>query len=260
MLSIASLLKTIGESPSPNYEQDRADWYNSTEGELTGYDCPECRNRGRTAFVRDGDLIFRECKCMTIRRSLQRIERSGLAGSIDKCTFDSFQTPEFWQQKMKADAQRFLSEHDGKWFYAGGQVGAGKTHICTAIVGELLRRGKEARYMLWRDEVVRLKAQITDIDGYCDAIGELKTVEVLYIDDLFKTEKDKQPSTADINIAFEIINYRYNNPKLVTILSSEMSANDLLNIDEAVGSRIYQRTKEYCVMIGQDRAKNWRLR
>jgi len=113
--------------------------------------------------------------------------------------------------------------------------------------------------MLWRDEVVRLKSLIMNKEEYFKAINPLKISKVLYIDDFFKTEKGKEPTTSEINIAFEILNYRYINNDLITIISSEKSIDDLLYIDEATGSRIYERTKKYCTYVKQDRKKNYRL-
>jgi DNA replication protein DnaC len=189
-----------------------------------------------------------------------RIEKSGLKQLMETCTFDSFSTEEKWQARAKQMAQDFLQDCAGNWFYAGGQVGSGKTHICTAIVGELLRLGKSARYMLWRDDIVKLKALVTDDEAYSSKIGQFKETEVLYIDDFFKTERGKTPTTADVNIAFELLNYRYNDRGLTTIISSERQIDELLDIDEAVGSRIYQRSQRYCLIIGNDKSKNYRLR
>jgi DNA replication protein DnaC len=207
---------------------------------------------------------------MEIRRSLQNIERSGIKGLLDKCTLNNFQTLEPWQTRMKQKAQEFLTDHSGKWFYAGGQVGGGKTHICTAICGELLKQGKAVRYMLWRDEVTRLKAAVNDASEYGRLITPLKTAPVLYVDDFFKTSDEidpktgetrkKSPTPADVNVAFEILNYRYINSDLVTIISSERSIDDLISCDEATGSRIYQRTKDYCCYINPGENRNYRLR
>ena len=238
---------------------------NSARGDLTGYDCPECLNRGNKFFV-DGDyIVSRECECMKIRRSYWNIEKSGLKDLLGRYTFNNFDATELWQKDFKADAQRFVLDHTGKWFFAGGQVGAGKTHICTAIVGEFLKHGIESRYMLWRDEIVKLKACVNDPFEYGRMINPLKTVPVLYIDDFFKTANDdsgqkKPPTQGDINVAFELLNYRYNNDRLVTIISSERTVEELLACDEAVGSRIYQRTKEYCWVISQNKNRNYRLR
>ena len=72
-------------------------------------------------------------------------------------TFDSYRADEVWQKPIWDGAHAYLDDYTGKWWYIGGQVGAGKTHICTAITGEMLRRGMEVRYMLWRDEATALE-------------------------------------------------------------------------------------------------------
>jgi len=199
---------------------------------------------------------------MSIRESMRRIERSGIAGLLDKCTFDNFEVTDEWQRLAKSKAEQFVEAYPhSEWLFMGGQVGAGKTHLCTAVVGKFLNTGKAAQYMLWRDDSVRLKAIVNNDEEYAAAIVPLKTVDVLYIDDFFKTERGKPPTTADINLAFEILNYRYNNRNLVTIISCELLMEDLIDIDQAVGSRIYELSKvNYCVQIGYAREKNFRLR
>lgn len=236
---------------------------NDTEGDLSGRHCETCKDKG-VVYVRNGEYIeYRTCSCMPARRAMWRIERSGLGESLQRCTFETFQALEPWQKAMKAAADRFVEDHSGAWFFAGGQPGAGKTHICTAIVGELLKRGKEARYMLWKDEATYLKAHINE-DAYETRIGTLKTVEVLYIDDFFKTPyaddgTRRRPTAGDLNLAFEILNARYVG-RLTTLITSERTIDELLDIDEAVGSRIYERSKGYAYNLAPDRAKNWRLR
>ena len=119
--------------------------------------------------------------------------------------------------------------------------------------------------MLWRDEVTRLKACANDADAYAELMEELKTPAVLYIDDLFKTGKNEdgrrmRPTPADLNAAFELINYRYNQPGQVTIISSEMSLDDIMDIDEAIGGRIKERAGEFVIEIAPDKEKNMRYR
>ena len=238
---------------------------NSVPGDLTGYDCPKCLNRG-VIFKADGNyIVSSECHCMEIRRSIWNIEKSGIKNLLDRCTFENFQAADEWQKDLKAGAQRFLSDNQGKWFYAGGQVGCGKTHICTAMCGEFLKQGKAVKYMLWRDEVVKLKSNVNEGGEYQRLIMPFKVAPVLYVDDFFKTMDElggskKRPTQGDINAAFEILNYRYINQNLITIISSERSIDDLLDCDEATGSRIYQRTKDYCFYFRPDKQKNYRLR
>lgn len=201
---------------------------------------------------------------MGIRGDLQRMERSGLKNLVEQYTFDRFVDQEPFQKKLKTRALDFLRNHDRQWFFVGGQVGAGKTHICTAIAVEFLKKGMGVRYMMWCDDSAKLKSVVNDCEEYERRIQPLKTIPVLYIDDFFKTSLDdegckKMPTQADIRLAFEILNYRYNN-NCITILSSEWTVKEILHCDEAVGSRIYQRTKEHCFVIGQDRMKNYRLK
>ena len=110
---------------------------------------------------------------------------------------------------------------------------------------------------MWREISTEGKAHIMDAE-YQNIVGPLKTVKALYIDDLFKTKKKIPPTDADIMLAFEIINSRYNNKDLLTIISTERSIDDIIQYDEALGSRIYHRSKNYCVSLVGD--PNWRLK
>lgn len=256
---ISAAEKRVSNMTPEEYAQTKIDSFNSQTGKLEGYDCPICKNKGEIMFLKNGYETIRECQCMNVRKTIKRIERSGLKDLMKDYTFEKFIVSSDWQKKAKTMALEFLKDYENKWFFVGGQVGCGKTHLCTALVGAFIRSGKPAHYMLWRDEVVQLKAVVTDDEAYGKAIRKLKEIEVLYIDDFFKTERGKQPSTAEINIAFELLNYRYNNPRLVTIISSERLIDDIIDIDEAVGSRIYQRSKQYCMIVNYDRSKNYRL-
>lgn len=239
--------------------EERCNFFNQEQGELEGYDCKKCKNRGYISKVFRNEIVDAECECMITRRNLQRLKNSGLTDLMLRCDFDTYKTIDKWQEIIKNKAMEYMQQ-DKRWFFIGGQVGCGKTHICTAIVNELLKIGKPSKYIIWRDELISLRANIMKDEEYSKIINPLKTIEVLYIDDFFKTEKGKTPTTSEINIAFEIINYRYNNSKLITIISSEKLLSEIINIDEAVGSRIKERTKEFSLNIGSDINKNYRLR
>lgn len=224
------------------------------------FHCPKCGDEGYVEVSECGHVWMRECECMAVRRSLKKAKQSGLIHLLRHCTLDNFDTSYPWQKKARDMAKGYVVDHDGKWFFMGGQVGGGKTHLCTGIVGEFLKMGMECRYMLWRDEAVKLKAMVTNDERYEKSMGELKRVKVLYIDDFFKTEKGKAPTAGDVNIAFELLNFRYVNKDMITIVSSERDISEILKIDEAVGSRIYERAKEYCLIIEADPDKNFRIR
>lgn len=264
-------IATLSNPMTPKeWEQYKVDDWNRTPGnrnEEDGYDCTICLNKGTIAKLverHDGTFshCFADCKCVETRNSIMRMKRSGLKDIIKDYTFDKFVVSEPWQQSIKSAAMEYARNPQG-WFYMGGQVGAGKTHLCTAVCREFLLAGKRVVYMLWRDEIVKLKASVNDAEEYGKLIDRYKNAEVLYVDDLFKTGKAdngtaQKPTPADVNAAFEIINYRYNNPALLTIISSELSEDELLDIDEATGSRIYERAK--AITIGKDRRRNYRIR
>ena len=132
--------------------------------------------------------------------------------------------------------------------------------MCTAIVGEMLKQGKSAKYMLWRDEIVKLKANVNDDVAYSKQMDELKSADVLYIDDFFKVVGGSKPTGGDINIAFELLNFRYNDNKLITIISSELITDEIIDIDEAIAGRIISKSKGYCINLKKDRDRNYRLK
>ena len=239
--------------------QKQADRENAEEGNLKGLDCRKCKNRGHITVVKDNELVWQMCSCMRARKSLERIEKSGLKTAIEELRFDNFITPEKWQENMLNTAKAYVENGEKKWLFFGGNSGSGKSHLCTAVCGELLKRGKAVRYMMWRDERTKLKSIVNESAEYSRMIGDLKEVEVLYIDDLLKVQRGQQPTPADINLAFEILNYRYAN-RLQTIISSEKTLDDILSLDDAVGGRIYELAKGYGMSLAYDKNKNFRLR
>jgi DNA replication protein DnaC len=147
---------------------------------------------------------------------------------------------------------------NGRIFITGN---CGKTHLCTAIAIDLLRKNHEVKYMLWKSDSRKIKND--NFDGG-NLIEYYKNVEVLYIDDLFKCGKNfgdeiQKPSGGDINIAFEIINSRVAQKKK-TIISSESTLLELFDIDEAIAGRIKQMCGEYCISISRGDGKNYRKR
>lgn len=237
---------------SDEFEQAKVAVLNEVVGTISGDDCPLCKNRGYIAFIEDGGIMTRRCQCMIKRRAMRLLTQSGLSDSLERLTLDSYQTPNEWQKQAKRVAQKYIESPDG-WFVASGGVGSGKTHLCTAISGKLINAGVSTRYMQWRTDAPRLKALVNSREDYEYMINPFKRVECLYIDDFFKGAVTE----GDINLAFEILNERYNSARLMTIISSEKSISEILSIDEAIGSRIYERSKKFLIEIAK--GNNWRL-
>ena len=133
--------------------------FNSAKGDG---DCPKCNGKG---YIQKSRLekgfwypdVY-ECECLSKTKNEIRIKKSGLADVIERYTFESFKTKEEWQKRLKASAEKF-AENPGNWFYVGGQSGCGKTHICTAIVKTLMEKGFESKYIIWTEEITKLKGK-----------------------------------------------------------------------------------------------------
>ena len=241
----------------------KADTINNTPGDLTGYDCPKCRNRGFTALAKeDGGISTQECDCMKIRRCVWEMEKSGLKNIIREKTFDAFTATEEWQKAIRFGAVAYAEKTEG-WLLFCGQSGSGKTHLCTAVCRHRLLAGDEVRYMPWRDKISEIKGMSLDNERRAEILNGYKKAQILYIDDLYKTGKaadgSSNPTGADIGIAFEIINHRYIN-HLPTIISTEKTAQELVDIDEATGSRIIEMAEGHTYSIARDTKRNYRLR
>lgn len=232
----------------------------------TQFKCEKCHDNGWIEVDHE-TRTFAKCECQIAREAEERLERSGLAEVVQIQTFDRFKVTNNLQRQMLDLGQRYLADALAArnstrrpWLYIGGNPGSGKTHICTAVCGELLKRNIGVRYMQWVDEARRLKAAVND-DDFEEYVSDYINVPFLYIDDLLKQKYASTPAftEADIKVAFTLLNARYlmNKP---TIITSEWNLIDqLLPADEGVFSRIYERCKGYTLNIERNPANNYRL-
>lgn len=248
---------------------DNVKTLNEREGnrnETDGYNCDICKNKGYLFYAReraDGYLeeVQTFCKCQKIRRSIMRMKQSGLEPIVKKYTFAKYIATEEWQKTMLNTAREYAQNPEGRWLFLGGNCGCGKSHLCTAAAIYLLKKGNSVRYMQWREEAVTLKA-LVNTEEYAEKIKEYKDCDILYIDDLFKTGRIdgmQKPTAADINLAFEILNFRIVNQK-ITIISTEHTFDELIDIDEGIAGRIAEKCGNALLSIGRDKRKDYRLR
>ena len=205
--------------------------------------------------------LFVKCECQNVNKVKGQWKESGIKVDMCKYTFSNYKVWNDFSRKAKDSASSYYvkfdvirySRHNSIIFC--GQVGSGKTHLAVALSLNLLESGLNVVYLPYRDVVTSIKQNMLDGDYYANVINKYQVCDVLLIDDLFKGKINE----SDINIMFEIINYRYYNC-LPIIVSTEFSVDKLLSVDEGVGSRIYEMCKRYVVEIPKKMENNYRLR
>lgn len=268
-LSAGAVLPQIPQFESgTDYIRYQVDMYNRTVGHLNdddGINCPKCLNRGYIETVNDsGSISTRICTCMQQRQEMQTIKNCGL-DKLFEDNFENFVAEEEWQKRMKSTALRYAEIKTGEWFYIGGQSGAGKTHICTAICNRIVEQGKSFKYLLW-DKILETMKKPNG-DSYFELQNVIDNTDVIYIDDLLKSIaekiiKNKTLSFADedaIQKIYPIINARNIRDKK-TIISSELYIDEIRNLDEATAGRIKEKAGKYIVHIKRDPSRNYRFK
>jgi DNA replication protein DnaC len=195
----------------------------------------------------------------------KRVERlfksSQITEKFRKMTFENFSLEDrpslvhdaFQCAESYLDYYQDIKEERQNSIALLGQPGSGKTHLLTSIANALLDQGVGVIYFPWVEGLNDLK---DDFSQKNEKVQQLKEIEVLFIDDLFKGRKtatDWQKESL-----FEIINYRYLN-HLPVLISSERDIDEICDEDEGIGSRIYQMSKDFTVVLRGEEGLNYRL-
>lgn len=226
------------------------------------YECAACKDT-EWIFKRDekGNEFASRCQCWERKQAIRLMAHSGIREEDTKRGFDDFKT--FNESPLmiaKQTAARYckdfeqIRESRHNSLLLCGASGRGKTTLGMAVANNLIHRCVGVRYMPYRDEVTRLKQIITDDEAYSERMYKLKTARVLFIDDMLKGKV----TDSDVNIMYEIINYRYLE-RLPMIISTEKLSNELLDFDEAIGSRVLEMCKGYVVTFDSS-VPNYRMR
>lgn len=244
-----------------NQEKARTDPKRPSLHELYGINCPLCGNKGRIVWwdrTRHERFAY-ACDCLNTVHSLMRLDNSGIASNWRNKTFDSFLAADDWQKNMKARIQRYANDDKRDWMLVTGQTGCGKTHLCTAAFVQLARFGFSCRYIRWLDIIQQLDATYYKPSEYAELFEPLAKCRVLYLDDLFKTENREKPTQRQFQQTFRLLDARYQNPNLMTIISTEWSLDMLVTYDEALGGRIKERCGKHIIQIREAAGRNYRL-
>lgn len=202
-------------------------------------------------------------ECKDWRKAEKVMKQSRITEEFRSKSFDNFQMrcmPLIVQQSCHAASTyaedfELLRNNRQNSLALLGVPGCGKTHLCMAVANRLIQSGHPVIYFPWVEGFNELKDNLDELE---ERIGILQRVNILYIDDMWKGRKT--PTDFQIEQAFAIINYRYMN-KLPILISSEYDIDAMCKFDMAIGSRIYEMCKDFCVVIqGNYKEINYRLR
>lgn len=225
------------------------------------YNCNKCCDNGGYIIKKNDIEYYNECECFKNTRSDRLFKASQITFEFRKKTFNS------WDSSCLDDDVRNarIASQDYACNFEDiktrrhnsiallGQSGAGKTHLLMAIANQLMDNGIQVFYFPFVEGFNDLKS---DFDNLNNRIEKMQKAEVLFIDDLFKGRKDS--TQFQVEQMFGVVNYRYMN-NLPMLISSEKLIEDLIQIDEALGSRIYEMSKDYVIeLIGKK--LNYRMR
>ncbi|MGV6972749.1 ATP-binding protein [Bacillus halotolerans] len=227
--------------------------------EKADYECPKCKDQLGYIENRDGYEVWVRCKCIERRRIRKLMNSSDITAEFEKLKFKNFTTE--GKPAVVKDAYDTAVEYYKDFdsiqgtrsnsIALLGQPGSGKTHLLTAISNKLIKSKNIAvQYFPYVEGFNDLK---DDFDKLEEKLNRMKEIEVLFIDDLFKPMNGKPRATDwQVEQTYSVINYRYLNHKPV-LISSELDIEKLVEIDEALGTRIYEMCADYCVIIKGDR-------
>lgn len=191
------------------------------------------------------------CSCRQVEIAKNCIEKSGISEEFRQKTFSNYKENDD-NKEAKAICMSYVNDYENNSLLLSGQVGSGKTHLAIAILNNLLHRSVPAIYLEYRGFMTDIKQSMTDKEYYIRELGRYKNAPVLMIDDLFKGKITE----SDINVMYELLNHRYFN-KMSTIFTTEKEIDQLMRVDEAIGSRIYEMCRAYNIRMS---GGNYRLR
>lgn len=240
----------------------KEDNLNSQQDKTNENICPIC---GGTGFIitrhehSQDSVTFCNCRKVSKAKFLQEV--SGITSeNLKHFTFANYNPYNVITKGAKIMALNYVRDYEkiknnrNNSAALLGQVGSGKTHLSIAMGINFLNKSIPVIYMPYRDTIINIKQNILDEEYYNKTLNKYKTGKILIIDDLFKGKITE----SDLNIMFEIINYRYLN-NFPIIISSELTKDKLLDVDESIGSRIIEMCKNYTTeIVGKN--NNYRLK
>lgn len=221
------------------------------------YDCPKCEDRGYIFKIQDGYEVAVPCECLEKKQSVEKLALSNLTEAFKQRTFKTFIVNNEWQLEAKAKAMDYSKnfKETKASLMLSGQPGSGKTHIGVATMLRLIENNTGCVYREYISMLTDLKQTSMDEEEYIRSLEKYINPPVLFLDDFLKGE----PTVADRKHVYKIINTRYLK-SMPMIISTEKSVKEILNWDEAIGSRLIEMCQGNVIEFPRGLENNYRLR
>lgn len=241
--------------------------------EEVNHDCLKCKDKGGTFGTKTDEEtdkeyeVWIECDCSKHRKIKRLMKSSEITDSFKQMGFGNFDLENKPPVILDACscAKEYFKDYEAinttrtNSIALLGQPGAGKTHLLTALANNLIQ--KKMVSVLYFPYVEGFNDLRDDFEKLEMKLQRMKDIDVFFIDDLFKPVGGKpQASEWELKQLFSVINYRYLNHKPIMV-SSELTIDRMLDLDEALATRIAEMCQEYMVVIqGDKKVLNHRLR
>lgn len=200
------------------------------------WDCPHCEDRG---YLSPGI----KCSCLLQEEIREHFQWSGLASEQENQTFQSFSLDWYDDKKRYANilevcqdfAEGIARRESAANLVLTGDVGTGKTHLCSAIANYVLESGKTVIYI----RISRLLDLIREFKFNLNFekmwnLQYLERVDLLIIDDL-GTETITDFSKEQL---LSILDERINNHR-PWVISTNLSTNEIgQHYEDRISDRI----------------------
>lgn len=220
------------------------------------YECDQCKD---TLWVHMGGNDFKPCVCREIKQARRIIEIAGISETFNSKTIRDYIPKNEIQRCARSLAVEYVqgfteivSTRNNSLMFLG-QSGSGKTHLTIAIGNALLKAGIAVRYMQYRESMTSIKQVMYDDMEYTRRMMPWKHTPVLLIDDMFKgVIRNGKANESELSIMFDLINHRYLAGNVI-LASSEYLLDQILELDEATGSRLSEMAKGRVIeLIGKE--------